>query len=147
MPVKWWACPPMSTVILMADHGLDLYGNVLIVNPDFAESNPDAVKGFLASVVRGMQDTIAAPATAVKAVLNHNDVAREAVELERLQMAIDQNIVTEEVLENGLGAVQMDRLEKSIDQIGDTYTFTNRPAAADIFDASFLPAAADRMAK
>lgn len=135
------------SVILMADHGLDLYGNVLIVNPEFAEKNPDAVKGFLASVVRGMQDTIAAPATAVKAVLNHNDVAREAVELERLQMAIDQNIVTDEVLANGLGGVQMDRLEKSIDQIGDTYTFTNRPAAADIFDASFLPAASDRMAK
>jgi len=135
------------SVILMADHGLDLYGNVLIVNPEFAEKNPDAVKGFLASVVRGMQDTIAAPATAVKAVLNHNDVAREAVELERLQMAIEQNIVTDEVLANGLGGVQMDRLEKSIDQIGDTYTFTNRPAAADIFDASFLPAASDRMAK
>jgi NitT/TauT family transport system substrate-binding protein len=135
------------SVILMADHGLDLYGNVIIVNPAFAEENPDAVKAFLASVVRGMQDAIAAPATAVKAVLNHNDVAREAVELERLQMALDQNIVTDEVLANGLGDVQMDRLEKSIDQIADTYTFTNRPAAADIFDASFLPAAGDRMAK
>lgn len=135
------------SVILMADHGLDLYGNVLIVNPDFAEKNPDAVKGFLAAVVRGMQETIADPATAVKAVLNHNDVAREAVELERLQMAIEQNIITDEVLEHGLGGVQMDRLEKSIDQIADTYTFTNRPAAADIFDGSFLPDAANRMVK
>src|SRR5690606_24363974 len=33
--------------ILMAQNGLDLYGNAIMVNTDFAQSNPDAVKGFL----------------------------------------------------------------------------------------------------
>lgn len=135
------------SVILMADHGLDLYGNVLLVNPKFAEENPDAVKGFLSAVVKGFHDTIASPETAVKAVMNHNDVAREPVELERLQMAIDQNIVTDEVKANGIGALDMARLEKSMDQIADTYEFKNRPSAADIFDDSFLPAADERMLK
>ena len=132
------------SVILMADHGLDLYGNVLIVNPKFAESNPDAVKGFLSAVVKGMKETIADPAAAVKAVLNHNDVAREAVELERLQMALEQNVVTDEVRANGLGGVVMERLAKSIVQISDTYEFKNQPSAEDIFDDSFLPDAAER---
>lgn len=135
------------SVILMADHGLDLYGNVLIVNPKFADENPDAVKAFLAAVVQGMQETLASPEAAVKAVMNHNDVAREPVELERLQMAIEQNIITDEVKANGLGGVDMARLEKSMDQIADTYEFTNRPTAADIFDDSFLPAAEERMIK
>ena len=78
------------SLILMRDHGLDLYGNVIIVNPDFAKSNPDAVKAFVAASVRGFQATAKDPASAVKHVLNHNDVAREAVELERLQMALSQ---------------------------------------------------------
>ena len=135
------------SVILMRNYGLDLYGNVIIVNPDFAKSNPDAVKGFLRATVKGFQAAIADPASAVKHVVNHNDVAREDVELERLQMAIDQNIVTDEVRQNGIGGVDMDRLERSIDQIADTYEFASRPNAADIFDSSFLPAAEDRMIK
>ncbi len=133
------------SVLLMRNYGLDLYGNVIIVNPGFAKSNPDAVKGFLRATVKGFQAAIADPASAVKHVVNHNDVAREEVELERLQMAIDQNIVTDEVRQNGIGGVDMDRLERSIDQIALTYDFTARPNGADIFDGSFLPAAEDRM--
>ena len=54
-------------------------------------------------------------------------------------MSIEQNMVTDEVRENGFGGVDMERLEASMDQIADTYEFTNRPSAEDIFDASFLP--------
>ena len=133
------------SLILMRDYGLDLYGNVLIVNPDFAKSNPDAVKAFVKATIRGYQETAKNPAAAVKHVLNHNDVAREAVELERLEMALAQNIITDEVKANGFGAADMARLERSMDQIADTYTFSDRPKGSDVFDPSFLPAKADRM--
>ena len=133
------------TLILMRDHGLDLYGNVIIANRDFAKSNPEAVKAFVAATVRGFQETAKDPEGAVKHVLEHNDVAREAVELERLRMALAQNIVTDEVRANGFGGVDMARLERSIDQIADTYEFTNRPAAADVFDMQYLAPKADRM--
>ena len=119
------------SLILMREHGLDLYGNVIIANRDFAKSNPEAVKAFVATTVRGFQETAKDPEGAVKHVLNHNDVAREAVELERLRMALAQNIVTDEVRANGFGAVDMDRLERSIDQIADTYEFTRRPMAVE----------------
>lgn len=133
------------SLILMRDYGLDLYGNVLIVNPDFAKSNPDAVKAFVKATIRGYQETAKNPAAAVKHVLNHNDVAREAVELERLEMALTQNIITDEVKANGFGGADMARLERSMDQIADTYTFSNRPKGSDVFNPSFLPAKADRM--
>ena len=60
-------------------------------------------------------------------------------------MALAQNIVTDEVRANGFGAVDMSRLERSIDQIADTYTFKNRPKAGDVFDMQYLPAKGDRM--
>ena len=41
------------SLIRMVDHGLDLYGNVIIVNPEFAQANPDAVRAFVAVTVRG----------------------------------------------------------------------------------------------
>lgn len=133
------------SVLLMREHGLDLYGNVILVNPQFAEENPEAVKGFLRATIKGFQATIADPASAVKHVINHNDVAREEVELERLIMAINQNIVTDEVQANGLGGVVIERLQRSIDQIADTYEFENRPAVFDVFDSSFLPDPSERM--
>ncbi len=135
------------SVLLMRDHGLDLYGNVILVNPKFAAENPEAVRGFIRATIKGFQTTLADPSDAVRHVLSHNDVARESVELERLMMAIDQNILTDEVKANGLGGVDMARLERSIDQIADTYEFTARPSVADVFDASFLPEAGARMAQ
>jgi NitT/TauT family transport system substrate-binding protein len=132
-------------VLLMADYGVNLYGNVIMVNPKFLAEKPDAVKGFLRAFLKGLKDTIRNPATAVDSVLKRNDVAKKPVELERLQMALRDNILTPEVKTNGLGGVVMDKLDKSIDQIALTYNFKNaKPKGSDIFDASFLPPAADR---
>jgi NitT/TauT family transport system substrate-binding protein len=115
------------------------------VNPKFAAEKPEAVRGFLRALVRGLKETVKSPETAVDSVLKRNDVATKPVELERLRMAINDNILTNEVKADGYGAVSMDRLAKSVDQIALTYQFKNgKPKAADIFDPSFLPPAADR---
>ena len=71
--------------MLMADYGVNLYGNAIIVNPKFAAEKPDAVKGFLRAFVKGLKDTVKDPATAVDSVIKRNDVAKKPVELERLQ--------------------------------------------------------------
>lgn len=132
------------SVLLMADHGVDLYGNTIIVSPAFAEANPDAVKGFLRALNKAIEETIADPAAAVKHVVAANPVLDEATELERLQMALDQNIVTDEVKKNGLGAVDPARMASAIDQIGLTFTYEAKPTADAAFDASFLPEAGER---
>src|SRR6476661_603980 len=130
-------------VMLMADHGVNLYGNTIIVNPKFAADKPDAVKGFLRAFVKGLKDTVKDPSTAVDSVIRRNDVAKKPIELERLNMALKDNIVTAEVKANGYGAVDKDRLARAIDQIAITYEFKNgKPSAADAFDSSFLPSAA-----
>jgi NitT/TauT family transport system substrate-binding protein len=135
------------TVMLMADYGVNLYGNAVFVNPKFLAEKPEVVRGFIRALVKGLQDTVKDPATAVDSVIKRNDVASKPVELERLQMAIHDNILTDEVKAKGYGAVNMDRLAKAIDQISLTYEFKNdKPKPDDIFDATFLPPAADRKA-
>jgi NitT/TauT family transport system substrate-binding protein len=136
------------TVLLMADYGVNLYGNTILVNPKFAAEKPEAVKGFIRALVKGLQETVKNPATAVDSVLKRNDVAKKEVELERLQIALKENILTAEVKKNGYGAVEMERLDKSIDQIALTYQFKNaKPKGSDVFDTSFLPDAAARKAE
>src|SRR6266849_6471404 len=132
-------------VLLMADYGVNLYGNSIIVNPKFAAEHPDAVRGFLKAFVKGLRDTVRDPSTAVDSVIKRNDVAKKDVELERLNMALRDNILTPEVKEVGFGGVEAARLDRAIDQIALTYEFKARPKGADIFDSSSLPPAADRM--
>ena len=133
------------TVLLMADYGVNLYGNAIIVNPKFAAEHPDAIKAFIRAYLKGLKDTIASPATAVDSVLKRNDIAKKATELERLTMALNDNMVTAETKKDGYGGVAAARFAKAIDQIGLTYKWKNdKPKLEDIFDASYLPPAADR---
>jgi NitT/TauT family transport system substrate-binding protein len=53
-------------------------------------------------------------------------------------------VLTPEVRANGYGAVDPARLEEAIGQIALAHTFKARPKAEAIFDASFLPPAAQR---
>ena len=136
------------TVMLMADYGVNLYGNTIIVNPKFAAEKPEAVRAFLRAFLKGLHETVKNPMTAVESVLKRNDVAKKDVELERLQIALKENILTPEVKKNGYGGVEDERLDKSIDQIALTYQFKNgKPKGSDIFDAAFLPDAALRKAE
>lgn len=133
------------TVLLMADYGVNLYGNAIFVNPKFAAEHPDAVKGFLRAFVKGLKETVKSPATAVDSVMKRNDIAKKTTELERLNMALRDNIVTPEVKANGWGGIDNARFAKAVDQIGLTYKFKSAaPKPEDVFDTSFLPAAADR---
>ena len=136
--------PEDIRTMLMADHGLVLYGNAIMVNPDFAKANPKVVAGFVRATIKGIIDTAKDPEAAIKSVMKRNDTGDEKIELERLKMSLRDNFVTPWVKENGLGDVDMSRLEKSIDQIALTYEFKNRPKAADIFTSQFLPPAAER---
>jgi NitT/TauT family transport system substrate-binding protein len=134
-------------VMLMRDYGLDLYGNVIIANPEFAKSNPKAVAGFVRATIKGIQDTIASPDAAIDSLMKRNQIAKRDVELERLKLAISKNFVSPDVKKNGLGDVDMARLSRSIDQIGLTFKYTNKPKAQDIFTSEFLPAKDARAVK
>ena len=75
-----------SCVLLMADYGVNLYGNAIMVNPKFAAEKPEAVKGFLRAFVKGLQETVKNPGDRGRIrCIKRNDVAKKDVELERLQ--------------------------------------------------------------
>jgi NitT/TauT family transport system substrate-binding protein len=136
------------TVMLMADYGVKLYGNAIIVNPKFASEHPDAVKGFLRAFLKGLKQTVAAPAASIGFALERADGARKNLELDRLKMVIRDNILTPEVKANGYGGIDEARFAQSLDQLAVAYKFkAAKPKPEDIFDASFLPAADQRKVK
>ena len=133
------------TTILFADYGVELYGNAIIVNTDFAAANPEVVTGFLAAVAAGVNDAIADPAAGAAAVIERNPAGDAALEQRRLELALEANIVTDYVLENGMGGVDADRMDRAIEQMRITYEFQNEPDAALYFTDAYLPPAEARM--
>ena len=135
------------SVLLMADYGVDLYGNAIIVNTDFAAANPEIITGFLSAVGMGWKDAIATPDAAIAALMERNPAADAALETERLQMAIDANVLTDFVAENGMGTIDADRMASAIEQTKSVYEFTTEPDAALYFDGSYLPTDGSLMLK
>ena len=127
------------STILMADHGLMLYGNAVIVNTEFAKANPDMVKKFLIAVGAGWKDAIANPEAAAVALVKRNPAADAALEQRRLQLAIDANVLTDYVKANGMGGIDTARFASAIKQLSETYDYKNTPDAALYFTDAYLP--------
>lgn len=127
------------SVMLMADYGVALYGNAIIVNTDWAEANPEVLTGFLGAVAEGWKDAIANPEAAVQALVERNPAADPALEQRRLQLSIDANVLTPWVQENGLGNIDTARMATAIEQTKSVYEFANEPDAALYFDPTYLP--------
>ncbi len=133
------------SVMLMADYGLALYGNAIIVNTDFAADNPEAVTGFLRAVAHGLRDTVADPEAGVQAIAARNPALDVELEVRRLEIALRDNILTDWVMENGVGGVDPDRFALMIEQIAMTYEFNADPDPAAYFTGAFLPDDGSRM--
>ncbi|HWM80709.1 MAG TPA: ABC transporter substrate-binding protein [Pseudolabrys sp.] len=132
------------TVMDMADYGLALYGNAIIVNTQFAAGEPDAVRGFLRAFLRGLKDTVKSPGNAIDSVIRRADGAQRPLELERLTMMVRDNIITPEVRAQGFGGFDAGRFEKALEQLTSIHKFKMPPKTDAIFDQSFLPSARER---
>ncbi|SPF77863.1 ABC transporter substrate-binding protein [Pseudoprimorskyibacter insulae] len=128
------------STILMADYGVDLYGNAVIINTEYAAANPDTIKSFLAAVAAGWKDAIADPAKATASLIERNPAADAALEQRRLQLAIDANVVTDYTTANGFGDIDDARFASSIEQMKLTYEFQNPTDPATYFTDAYLPA-------
>lgn len=129
-----------------SDFGVRLYGNCILTTPEFAEKNPQAVKAVVKAVAQALIDAIADPGVAIAAEKKREPLTDETVERKRLQLVIDNAIVTDHVKHDGLSAIEPGRLQQTIDMISKVF---NVPAAdpQKIYRPDFLPPRAELMLK
>ncbi len=133
-------------VLKFADYGCESYGFAVIVNPALAEAKPEAVKAFLRATIGGLHLVAKDFERATTEVVNRMEggAARD-LELERLHTILRDNILTREVRRNGIGGIDLERFERSIDQVAEDFKFQKRPQTSDIFDDQFLPPLTGRL--
>lgn len=126
------------------DYGLDVYGNGIVVSQEIAK-NEKAVKGFVAATIKGWRDVIADNKLGVAAAKKRDPLIDDALELERLQLSLQTNILTPYVKANGMGDVEPERFARSVKLVSDAFGLPQAPAPDKVFTDKYLPPKADRM--
>ncbi len=127
-----------------ADHGVNLYGNAVVVTAAFAAAHPSAVRGFLRALNRGIKDCIADPKAAAQFVKQREPVIDAAVEERRLRHFLDHFVATPSVRAAGLGGVDEARLRANVGQVLEALALKQPVDAGQLFTPAYLPAAGER---
>jgi NitT/TauT family transport system substrate-binding protein len=125
------------------DYGMDLYSNAIIVSKKLAKENPDAVKGLIRAINHGLKDALKDPDAAVAAVAKREPLIKTAVERERFDATIRDEMSHPETAALGVGNVDVERLKKSIDILVEAGQLPRTPPVTDIFTPAFLPPASE----
>ncbi|HEX4411861.1 MAG TPA: ABC transporter substrate-binding protein [Xanthobacteraceae bacterium] len=125
------------------DYGMDLYSNAIIVSKKLAKEHPEAVRGLIAAINHGLEDTLKDPDAAVAAVAKREPLIKIPVERERLDATLKDEMNNPEIAKIGVGNVDMARLKRSIDILVDADGLPRTPSVSEIFTPEFLPPVAD----
>jgi NitT/TauT family transport system substrate-binding protein len=82
---------------------------------------------------------IANPSEGVDIIVATEPLSNAELELKRLEFALNNLIFSDESKANGIGAIDPERLARSIDVIRDLYDLPATPAASAVFNDAFLP--------
>jgi NitT/TauT family transport system substrate-binding protein len=125
------------------DHGVRLYGNVIIANSRLIAERPQAVRAFLQAFVRGAKEVFANPAAAIASVKARDGIINTQLETRRLQLALNTVVNSADARAEGFGQVNAARLSLMATQVSDTFGTKNRIDASTVWDGRFLPTAAE----
>ena len=131
-------------VLPYPNFGVKLYGNAIIVSEEFLKKHPDAVKAFLRAFTKGMKDVIADPKAAIATVKARDGIINDALELRRLNLAMDATVLTADARAEGFGAINPGRLSLMASQVSDAFATKERVKADAVWSDGFLPSAAER---
>ncbi|HRK24905.1 MAG TPA: ABC transporter substrate-binding protein [Beijerinckiaceae bacterium] len=129
---------------MYSDHGMNVYGNGIIIAPELAQ-NEKLVQGFIRATVKAWREVAANPSIGVAAVKKRDPLADEKLEAERLDISLKSNVLTPYVKANGMGDVDPERFGKALKEVADAFGLPAAPAADKVFTNRYLPPRAERM--
>ena len=130
-------------VMPFADNGVKLYGNAIIASAKLVRENPEAVRAFLKAFSKGAKEVMANPAAAIAYVKERDGIVNTALEIRRLQLAINTVINTADARGEGFGQVSPTRMALMASQISDVYATKTRVNPETLWNGRFLPPVAE----
>jgi len=122
--------------IKWADHGFDLYSNVLLTSDEFARSNPNLVRGFVQATIRGHEAAFEAPDEAIAIMLKQQPTLDREVARAELDIVKDL-VLTEGTKRHGIGWFNEKMLQNSVDWVAEVFK-VEKPPVASLYTNEFL---------
>lgn len=129
------------SIMNYADHGLDIYGNSVLVSRRFLRDHEAAIPAVLRAVARSWREEARHPADAAATLPRIDPLIRADIEEERLRFILERQVLTPETALNGLGPVDPVRFQRGLDQIADGFGLPARIAMDRLWSEKYLPAA------
>ena len=137
---------PAQRIFRYREHGLDFfYGSVILTTRTFAQRNPEAVRGTVAALLKGLKFAYHNQASAIQALRGKEPLTDVAIEGTRQEMAMRELVDSPNVRRLGLGIIEAPRLERQIAAVKEAYGLGAMPSVDRFHTDRFLPPAADRM--
>lgn len=124
-----------------ADWGYDVYGYFLVATRERIATEPEQVRAFAAATARAVEYAIANPEEAARIVSDRNPSLDYDTALAHWRASL-QAIVTPSVRANGYGRATHERLQRSIELVGQAFEMDVEPTPADLYADGFMPESA-----
>ena len=125
--------------MLFGDHGLDIYSNGIGVKEDFLQQNPEVVRGFVRAALRGWKDALSNPEEAAKLQVQYLKALDPGLIVEELAI-VRRLAVVPDTEKNGLGAMNRDKMRRSVDFMNNNVDIPGRKLTVDdIYREGYLP--------
>jgi len=122
-----------------AEYTPDLYGSTILATRKMLRDDPKTIEALVRAVNKGLRDTVADPGAAIDAVMRRAKHSSRSSQELRLQTTLDIEMGHTDGKKIGIGAIDTNRLQRSIDLIAGTNGLSRKPKLQDVFDDSFLP--------
>ena len=108
-----------AQIFLLANAGLSLYSNGILVREDYLKAEPAKVKAFVKASLQGWKDTIANPKEAADIVVKHIKGLDAEVVFQEI-VIVNALVATPEARAKGLGTIDAKVMAESVDLIAKT---------------------------
>src|SRR3954471_10656642 len=127
-----------AQIFLLANNGLSLYSNGILVREDYLKDNAAKVKAFVKASLQGWKDTIANPKEAADIVGKHIKGLDPDVTFQEIAI-VNGLVATPEARAAGLGSIDVRQMAASVDLSANGMGAAGKVAAKDVYDLSALP--------
>ena len=127
-----------AQIFLLANAGLSLYSNGILVREDYLKAEPAKVKAFVKASLQGWKDAIVNPKEAADIVSKHIKGLDADVVLQEI-IIVNALVATPEARAKGLGTIDAKVMADSVDLIANNTGAGGKVVATDTYDTSALP--------
>jgi len=125
-------------LLLPDQFGYPPIGTSLVINSQYAKTNPDAITAFLRATIKGAEYMVANKTEAVQIAVQYAGTTATRAQHEFQYDVTARDLVAGNAATKGIGYVTPAQWQAQLDLLADQKLITTKPKVEDVLDTSFI---------